>query len=164
MTPTRRPTVRPLTTALVTLFALSACSGAVDVDPVSVDAGERATCEALVADLPDELFGQPVRAVSPDDALAKAWGDPAVVLECGVGPSEEYDAFSRCSEIEGIGWFIPSEQLGDLTKDVTMTVESHQPRVRLTVPAQWRQDGPDTALTRLAEPLGEHLTEFNPCR
>lgn len=167
MTSTPRPFVRSLPRLAVTLgvgLALTGCSGAISIDPVTLDDEDRAACEALVDDLPTDLFGQEPREVSPDDALARAWGDPAVVLECGVGAPDEFDPFARCSEIEGVGWFIPSDQLGDLTTDVTMTVESHTPRVRLTVPAQWRQDGPDSALTQLAEPLKEHLTEFNPCR
>lgn len=115
-------------------------------------------------DLPDELFGQGPTEVSPADALARAWGDPAIVLECGVEEPADFDPFSRCSDIEGVGWFIPDRQLKDRESDVVMTTESHTPRVRLSIPADWRQEGPDSALTTLAAPLKEHLTEFNPCR
>ena len=62
------------------------CCASVPVDPPSdLPADQQAACEGLVADLPDRLIGEDAREVSPDGALGAAWGDPALVLSCGVG-------------------------------------------------------------------------------
>jgi hypothetical protein len=36
--------------------------------------------------LPEQVEGQQRRDVEPAGPLAAAWGDPAIVLRCGVGP------------------------------------------------------------------------------
>ncbi|MDR1999854.1 MAG: DUF3515 domain-containing protein [Frankiaceae bacterium] len=41
-------------------------------------------CAALMSSLPDALVGLARREVRPSDDQVRAWGDPALVLRCGV--------------------------------------------------------------------------------
>lgn len=158
LTPARSPL---LATALVSACLLAGCSSAVDIEAEPLDEAEQSACEALVADLPDDLFGQ--ERVEVSGGAGAAWGDEPVVLTCGAPEPQEYDAFARCSELEGVGWFIPDAQLKDPESDISMTVLSHAPRVRLDIPSEHRFSGPDTHLRTLAGPVKEHLDEVRPC-
>jgi hypothetical protein len=55
--------------------------------------------------LPASVMGQESRPVSPDDALAAAWGNPAIVISCGVQPPRSLKPTSRCDVVNGVGWF-----------------------------------------------------------
>ena len=147
----------------VAVVLLAGCGGAVEVDAPDLSATERERCDALLDDLPEELFGQERREVDPADAPAAAWGDPPVVLLCGVDTPEEYDQFAACSPIGGAGWFMPDSQLRERTGPVEITAMSHTPRVQLVVPAEQRDNGPDSALNQLGPLVVEHLDETLPC-
>ncbi|WP_170970289.1 DUF3515 domain-containing protein [Nocardioides jishulii] len=154
--------VAALTVVALTLAVAGCGSSPVEIESEALDDDERAACEALVEDLPDELFGQ--ERVEVSGGIGAAWGeDDPVVLTCGAPEPPEYDAFARCSELDGVGWFIPDAQLKDPESDISMTVLSHAPRVRLDIPAQQRFQGPDTHLRTLAAPIKEHLDEVRPC-
>lgn len=82
-----RAAARCLTVGLVLLMA--GCSstdpGPVDVVPPPVDADGLAVCARLAPLLPATLGdGLERRAVTADPDRVAAWGDPAVVLTCGV--------------------------------------------------------------------------------
>lgn len=142
---------------------VAGCGSSVEITSTGLSAEERATCEALVADLPDRLFGQD-RVDVTGSGIGAAWGDPPVVLTCGAPEPEEFDAWARCSEIDGIGWYVPDSQMKDPESAVAMTAQSHSPRVLLEIPAEHRFDGPDTHLRTLARVLSAHLEETQPCR
>lgn len=142
---------------------LVGCGNGVEVPEPSLDAAGTTACDALVDDLPAELFGSERRETSPADAPAAAWGDPPVVLVCGADVPEQYDEFSACTESAGVGWFIPDEQLQDRGGDVEMTVMSHEPLLQLRVPVERREDGADAAMAELAPLVVEHLTATRPC-
>ena len=92
-----------------------------------------------------------------------AWGDPAIVLTCGVGVPAEFDEFSACTEASGVGWFVPPEQEDDQGSDVLLTAVSYSPRVSLFVPADRRGAPSADALATLADPVREHLTLVDEC-
>ncbi|MBE7323390.1 DUF3515 domain-containing protein [Nocardioides sp. Y6] len=163
--PRRSPLLRTpsLLVSVAALAALAACGSDVEITSTGLSEEERAACEALVADLPDTLFDQE-RVETSGDGIGAAWGDPPVVLTCGAGDPEEFDAWARCSEIAGIGWYVPDSQMKDAESDVVMTAQSHSPRVSLAIPAAHRFNGPDTHLKTIGEVLGRHLTETQPCR
>lgn len=144
-------------------LALAGCSGDVEVATPTIEGDDLTACTSLVEDVPDELFGQERRDVSGAETTAAAWGDPAIVLECGARAPEEFDAFSRCSEYAGVGWFMPDAQLKNAERDLVITAQSHSPRVSVSVPAQFRQEAPDTQLKVLGELVREHLREVQPC-
>lgn len=162
-TPSRRRTPRRLTLLLVApLVLVAACGSDVEITSTGLSDDERAACEALVADLPQTLFEQD-RVETTGDGLGAAWGEPAVVLTCGAPEPEQFDAWARCSEVDGIGWYVPDAQMKDSESDVVMTAQSHSPRVSLEIPAEHRFNGPDTHLRTLGAVLSEHLEEIQPC-
>ena len=143
---------------------LAACSpGKVPIEEQDLSEADRATCEALVDDLPDTLAGELRRSTDPDDALGAAWGDPAYVLTCGVPEPTDYAPTAECSVIKGIGWYVTDDQLSDARVDATPIALSRTPYVEVLVPARYRTDGIDRALAELAPALKAHLAEGLSC-
>ena len=143
---------------------LTACSpGKVPIEEQDLSEADRATCEALVDDLPDTLAGELRRSTDPDDALGAAWGDPAYVLTCGVPEPTDYAPTAECSVIKGIGWYVTDDQLSDARVDATPIALSRTPYVELLVPSRYRTDGIDRALAELAPVLKAHLAEGLSC-
>jgi hypothetical protein len=143
---------------------LSACSsGRIEIEQHDLSDADRATCEALVEDLPDTLAGEPRRSVDPDDALGAAWGDPAYVLTCGVPEPSDYEPTAECNVIKGVGWYVTDDQLSDLGEDATPIALSLEPYVELKVPSDHRTEGIDRALAELSPVLRQHLGEGLSC-
>jgi hypothetical protein len=148
---------------LLAVPVLAACSSNVSIDDHDLSAADRATCQALVADLPDTLAGELRRSVDPDGGPGAAWGDPAYVLTCGVPAPADYEATAECSDIKGVGWYVTDDQLTDLRVDVTPVALTRRPYVELRVPSRYRTEGIDRALAELAPVLKEHLAEGLSC-
>lgn len=144
------------------VLLLASCSGAVPVDAPEVPAAQGQACRALVDDLPDTIAGQERREVD-EPSRAAAWGDPAIVLVCGAELPGTFDDFSACTEANGVGWFVPPEQVEDPTAEVTITAVGHEPVVSVTIPADYRPAGAAAVMAVLAAPVEEHLAEVNPC-
>jgi Protein of unknown function (DUF3515) len=78
--------------------------GPVHVSTPSVAGSIRAQCSRLVDALPQHVVGKDRRDVTPAGALAGAWGDPPVVLRCGVPRPAALRPTSYCFEIDHVGW------------------------------------------------------------
>ncbi len=145
----------------VALLMLLAGCGAVDVEATEARGAERTACRELVAGLPSQVAGQSARETS-DDAVGAAWGDPAIVLRCGVGTPEGYELFSACQRVAGVDWYAPEDQIADQGSEVVLTTIGRSPAVELTVPAELRP--PDDVLVDVAPALraGSRVTE--PCQ
>ena len=117
----------------------------------------------MLDDVPAELAGEPRRDVAGDTSLGRAWGDPALVLTCGAEVPPEFDRFSSCLEVNGIGWFAPPSQEEDQGSDVLLTAVGQRPRVSLLVPAERRGEAVAAALTELSGPVREHLELVDDC-
>jgi hypothetical protein len=143
---------------------LAGCSGTITIDDHDLSDADRAACEALVADLPRTLAGEDRVGVEPADALGAAWGGQApYVLTCGVPEPEGYEPTAECNVIEGVGWYVPEDQLTDQAEDATPVALSRTPLVEVLVPAEHRTEGIDRALAELATALEEHLGEGLSC-
>ncbi len=153
------------------MTTLAGCSsgGSADGSAVAVEAptlppSAAAACRALVADLPHRLAGQPARPVTPHDAPAAAWGDPAITLACGADVPRELTRFSACVQANGVGWFVPPAQEQDPSADVTWTAVGYRPRVAVHVPAGYRPEGAAAVIAELAPTVRRHLRLVRPCR
>ena len=142
---------------------LAGC-GPVELATPDLSEADAAACAALVADLPDTLAGHERVETEPPDAPGAAWGDPAIVVSCGVAEPDEFEPDSACLNVSGVDWFVPREQDLDNDADLTLTTVGREPRVRLDVPAEERPDGSAAALAELAAPVQEHLRPTQPCR
>ena len=145
------------------LLLASCSSSEVPIDEHDLSEADRATCKALVDDLPDTLAGELRRPVDPDDALGAAWGDPAYVLTCGVPEPTDYEPTTECNVVKGVGWYVTDDQLSDMRVDVTPIALTHTPYVELLVPSRYRTEGIDRALAELAPVLKEHLGKGLSC-
>ena len=76
----------------------------VDVPPVTPAAD--ASCPALMSALPLDLTGEQSRPVQSASPFAYAWGDPPIVLVCGVDRPAGFDATASIIQIENVQWFV----------------------------------------------------------
>jgi hypothetical protein len=76
----------------------------VEVPPVTPEAD--AACPALMSGLPLELAGEPSRRVDSDSPFAYAWGDPPIVLVCGVDRPAGLEPTSALIQINGVNWYV----------------------------------------------------------
>ena len=144
--------------ALVLL--LSACGSGVEIRSSDVSPETRRQCQELVAALPDRVADQKSRPTE-GSALGAAWGDPAIVLTCGVGRPADYDPLAGCQTVDGVDWYVPLDQVSDQSQDVVLTTIGRTPGVQLRVPASRRP--PAAALVDLAGAVKAHSTSSQPC-
>jgi hypothetical protein len=144
----------------VALATLLAGCGAVHLHDNDVSANDRRACKALVDDVPHRVSERPRRETKGGD-LGAAWGDPAIVLTCGVGPPDGYQPTSPCQRVNGVDWFVPEDQISDQGKDVVLTTIGRKPRVEVVVPAEYRP--PDATMVDLADAIKKHTKVVEPC-
>jgi len=144
-----------------TAVLAAGCSGPVEVETPAVTGKEAGTCAALVEALPGSVDDAEQRTVEPSDAPAAAWGDPPIVLRCGVPKPEEFDEFSTCQETDDVGWFIPDDQMTGRPEAITMTTIGRSVNVEVTLPPEhWP---PAAAMVDLAPAIKETVPEIDPC-
>jgi hypothetical protein len=102
----RRPPLALL--VALSLLLAAACSGSGSSEPVSltgvpgVTGSALQTCTQLQTRLPATLHqGQKRRETTPTSPTTAAWGDPAVLLRCGVSPGDPRD---EPYEFNGVRW------------------------------------------------------------
>jgi hypothetical protein len=76
----------------------------VAVPPVTPAAD--ASCPKLMSTLPLELTGQASRLVRSDTPYAYAWGDPPIVLRCGVPTPAGFVVGTGAIQINGVQWYV----------------------------------------------------------
>jgi hypothetical protein len=76
----------------------------VEVPPVTAAAD--AACPGLMSALPLTLAGEQSRRVSSNSPFAYAWGDPPIVLICGVDRPAGFVATSGLIQIDAVQWFV----------------------------------------------------------
>lgn len=135
--------------------------GPVEVDDPGPGGASARTCTNLLDALPATVDGAERREVEPADASAAAWGDPAIVLRCGVAMPESFDDFSTCQEADGVGWYIPEEQVTGQPEDITMTTIGREVNVEVSLPEEYWP--PADAMIDLAAAVDGAVEEIDPC-
>jgi hypothetical protein len=158
--------LRPLTGVcrlggvVILVVALAGCgAGPVGVDSPSPDADVAAQCR--------DLIGQERRDISPDDALAAAWGDPAIVLSCGVARPAALTPISTCFVVNDIGWLATvdgREFTGPEPPDETIvfTTIGRSAYVEISVPDHWAPQA--DALAEVSSAIAAATTDLHPCQ
>jgi len=149
---------------LAVAAAVCGCSA----DPVRIGAtglapADRTACEAVLADLPDELADESEREVEPADTLGAAYGDPAIVITCVDSAPEGFGELAACQQVNDVGWFVPDEQVADPDADAVLTAMSHSPFVQVEIPADHRPDGAAAVLAELSQPISDNLELVDEC-
>ena len=123
-----------------------------DTPPVTPEAEQ--SCPALMANLPPELAGEPSRRVQSESSFVRAWGDPAVVLTCGVDRPAGWTVTASVIQINGVQWHVDTSD-----PDTTVWTAVDRPvYVEMRLPA-----GVDSApVTALTVPLAEALPYVEP--
>jgi hypothetical protein len=131
-------------TATTVTSLASGCSGAIDVAPPSdVEPASAQVCAGLADSLPDTLTDQGIRATEPESPLTSAWGDPAIVLRCGVPRPDALTRTSQLVSVNGVDWFAE-----ELTEGYIFTTYGRQVFVEVTVPDDYDPEiGPVTELS-----------------
>nr|WP_281385905.1 DUF3515 domain-containing protein [Nocardioides luti] len=136
------------------------------IDAPRMDDATASACRDLVAALPQELAGRERVEATGDTAYGAAWGDPAIVLTCGVGQPAGFSATSTCVQVDGTGWFVPDDVLlsSDETLDVTTTELNFRPRVELVIPGDYRPNGFTNSIGEVGKLVVQHLTKVGRCK
>ncbi|SNS73976.1 Protein of unknown function [Actinacidiphila glaucinigra] len=129
-----------LSAAAVWISASGTAAGGVAVPSPSASAARM--CGALHDALPGKVDGLSKRSVSPVSDLTAGWGDPTVVLRCGVPRPEMltpgnpvYNPTAEAVEVNGVSWLI--EQTGD---GYRFTTTGRKAFVEVTVPARYKPE------------------------
>jgi hypothetical protein len=101
--------------------------------------------------------------VNPAAALGRAWGDPAIVVRCGVDVPDDFGETARCEVANGVGWFVPDEQVDDQDSDLVFTAAGYRPVVSVDVPHDYRPEGSAAVIAHLAAAVQEHLELVDDC-
>jgi hypothetical protein len=120
----------------LSLFGVAGCQHSRRLGPVAVEpptptsATAADQCAALVNRLPTTLEGRTRRGIRPSSRYVAAWGNPAVVLRCGVGRPPGYQGLDVSPVVvNDVAWF---EHVGATT--VQWTAVDRPVYVELDVP------------------------------
>lgn len=124
----------------------------VEVPPVTPEAD--ASCPALMSLLPLDLTDEPSRRVQSDSPYAYAWGEPPIVLVCGVDRPVGYVVGVSAIQINGVQWYVDTSD-----PDTTVWTTVDRPvYVQVRLPASV-----DSApVTALSTPIGQALAYREP--
>jgi hypothetical protein len=106
-------------------------------------------CKALHKELPAKVIEDVARRdASPDSPYTAVWGDPAIVLRCGIDrPAEVADPTADAVEVNGVGWVV-DDRGGDGLRFISRYREAY---VELLVPASYDADA--GILVEFAKPV-----------
>ena len=124
----------------------------VEVPPVTPEADS--ACPAVMSALPLDLQGEPSRQVQSDSPFAYAWGEPPVVLICGVERPAGFTVGVSAIQINGVQWYVDIDD-----PDTTVWTTIDRPvYVQISLPAEV-----DSApVTVLSTPIGQALPYREP--
>jgi uncharacterized protein DUF3515 len=153
---TRAPSLAPVVLAL----ALAACTsggGSPEVAVPSPDGDAARACRSLSEALPRRVDEQEREALDQDTPYAAVWGDPAIVLRCGVRRpvlltpgSDSYDPTADAVDVNGVPWLMEEE-----TDGIRFTTTERTMFVEVTVPDDYAPEV--NPLADLAGAVDEHI-------
>jgi uncharacterized protein DUF3515 len=129
--------------ALAVPFALLAgCSEPppVPVTPADVAISARGFCQHLDVLLPSKLDGRRTIPTTPTSRYTAAWGDPPVVMRCGVTQPAGLTRTSEVIEVDKVEWFLVENGDGyvfttvNRAANVEVSVPGSVPRTEATAP------------------------------
>ncbi len=155
--------------ALSAAALLAGCGGPgrVHVAGATALGAAQAQCRALVAALPNKVAGQDRRDVSPAGASAGAWGDPPVVLRCGVARPAALRPTSSCFEVDRVGWLATQDgkavsASAPIKGTLDFTTIGRSVYVEVSVPDAYQPQA--DALADLARAVTAATRSVHPCR
>ena len=110
--------------------AAPAALGPVTVAPPPSSAAAAHGCPAVISRLPVVLDGRHSRPAVPASPYVAAWGEPPIVLRCGVPRPPAFVQTSELSEVNGVQWLPERQPAG-----VRWTVVDREVYVEVLIPA-----------------------------
>jgi hypothetical protein len=101
------------------------------VDTTTPSAQADASCPALVQELPLMIAEEEARKVRSTSPYVRAWGNPPVVLICGVDRPSRFVVGASLILINGVQWFVDTSD----PKTVVWTAVDRPVYVQVRVPA-----------------------------
>jgi hypothetical protein len=148
----------------VLCVVLTACGKEpVSIPTLRLSAADQAVCQRVANALPDTVYGQSRRKTQPAEALGGAWGDPAIVAQCGVPMPADFSRTSACQTANGVGWYVPDDEFGDPSSDIAIATAGYRPIIQVTIPAKDRPSGMAAAMVELAPIVKEYTKLVKPC-
>ncbi len=143
---------------------LTACGKEpVTIPTLRLTAADQAVCQRVTDALPSTVGGEEKRKTQPAAALGGAWGDPAIIAQCGVAVPKDFSKSAACTEANGVGWFVPDSQVNDQSADVVMATAGYRPVLQVTIPARYRPSGLAAAMVELAPVVKQYTKLVQPC-
>ncbi|MFF0084371.1 DUF3515 domain-containing protein [Streptomyces canus] len=144
--------------ALALLITVAGCSSADDSASAVVPspgAGVTKLCRELDRVLPSKVDDQDRRDPEPASTLTAGWGDPAIILRCGVErPSKMDDPEADGVDANGVGWLLEEQDDGSFRFTTTL----RKAYVEVTIPKDRAGDGM-APLVDLASPVKKAIPE-----
>ncbi|MEI5101352.1 DUF3515 domain-containing protein [Streptomyces sp. PmtG] len=144
--------------SLALLIACAGCSSTDDSAAATVPSpGAEAAdwCRDLDARLPRKVSGLTRRDPEPASRLTAGWGDPAIILRCGVPrPARMNDPRADGVSVNGVGWLLQERSDGSFRFTTTL----RKAYVEVTLPKERTADGVGP-LTDFAEPIKKAIPE-----
>ncbi|MEU3840656.1 DUF3515 domain-containing protein [Streptomyces sp. NPDC028635] len=150
--------------ALVLLLGVAGCSFADDSASVAVPSPAAKTaglCRELDRALPSRVDGQDRRDPGPASPLTAGWGDPAIILRCGVERPPKMtdpkvsvggDADAIAGGVDGVDWLMEKQDDGAYR----FTTANRRAYVEVTVP---EGRDPSSVLVDLAPGIKKAIPE-----
>jgi hypothetical protein len=115
-------------------------------------------CATLMSALPKDLSGLSERTLADPTPGVAAWGDPAVVLRCGLTDPVELTCSSALEQISGVAWLALSDQSG-----TTFVAADRPVRIAVTIPASGGGVTHTGPIQQLSETIAADLPPRNVC-
>jgi hypothetical protein len=121
---------------------------------IDAPAGATAACRSVMAALPQSLGDLARRPTLGDASASAAWGDPAVVLRCGLSDPQGLDCSAALTVVDGVSWWQQSA-----VGSTTYLAVDRSVRIALTMP-----DGTGTGpIQSASQVIGSVLPHREPC-
>ena len=110
-------------------------------------------CERLHRQLPDSVDGRDRRDTSPSSSLTAAWGDPAVVLRCGVARPAGLTPTTELIVVDDVAWFLAKQPAGRRHPAYVFTSTGSKTYVEVRVPGSVPRTAATAPLADLASSI-----------
>jgi hypothetical protein len=133
-----RPIVLPPLALLLAAVGCSSADGDASAAVPSPSATVTKLCRNLDEALPSTVDDQDRRDPSPASALTAGWGNPAIILRCGVErPAKMNDPEADGVEVNGVGWLLEKQE----NESFRFTTVLRKAYVEVTIPKDRTADG-----------------------
>lgn len=133
-------------------------TGPVPVATVGQPGADSAACNSLMRKLPTDLAGSKQRPIEGGGNGIAAWGDPTIILRCGLETPEQLNCSAALTQVDAVAWL---ELANDGLPDTTYIAADRSVRIAVTIP-----DGTGTGtgpIQQISDIVSATLPARQPC-